>query len=148
MVRLLPTPVGDASLQKDSLELALVARMLHLPQHGRVGEARDVVGFANQGNLILVFDDAALVNGVLDGGKVFLVEGEEGDVVGDLVLNRPDGRVRGLRVGCAAEEGVDFVRREDFVDVVDLEGFGGGEGKARPYDAVASDIVTSSGSRR
>ena len=137
MVGLLPAAVGDAGLQEDGLELALVAGVAHGAQHGRVRERADGVGAAREGDFVAVFDDPALVDSWLEGCEVRRVEGEEGDVVGDLVWDGPDrGRPRRR---LAAEGGVDFGGGEDGVDVIELEGFGRGEREAGPDDRVRVD---------
>ncbi len=139
MVRLLPGAVRDAGVQEAALELALVARGPHTAQHIGVCERRDGVGFADEGDFVRVFDDAAFVDGGLEGGEVLGVEGEEGDVVGDLVLDGPDGSgVRGAG-GLGAEVGVDLGGGEDGVDVVEGEGFFGREREAGPDYGVRVD---------
>lgn len=133
MVRLLSAAVRDAGAQEGGFELALVGGGPHGAQHVGVRERRDGVGFADEGRFVGVFDDAAFVDGGLEVGEVFGVEGQEGDVVGDLVRDRPDGGGGG---GLAAERGVDFGGGEDGVDVVEGQGFGGGEREAGPDDGV------------
>lgn len=139
MVRLLPGAVRDAGVQEAALELALVARGPHRAQHIGVRERRDGVGFADEGDFVRVFDDAAFVDGGLEGGEVLGVKGEEGDVVGDLILDGPDrGGVRGAG-GLGAEVGVDLGGGEDGVDVVEGEGFFGRERESGPDDGVRVD---------
>lgn len=101
-----------------------------------MGARGDGVGVADEGDFVGVFDDAAFVDGGLEGGEVLGVEGEEGDVVGDLVLDGPDG---GGGEGLMTEGGVDFRGGEDGVDVVEGEGVGGGEREAGPDDGVGVD---------
>lgn len=142
MVGLLAAAVGNAGLQEDGLELALVAGVSDGAQDGGVGEGGDGVGGAGQGDFVGVFDDAAFVDGGLEGGEVCGVVGEEGDVVGDLVLDGPDcggGRGGGGGGRLAAQGGVDVGGREDGVDVVEGEGFGRGEREAGPDYGVRVD---------
>ena len=98
-------------------------RVFNALEDGGVGEGGDGVRFARECDLVAVFGNAACVNGGLESGEVGGGEGEEGDMVGDLVLNGVDG---GVGDGGRAEEGVDFGGGEDLVDVVELERFGGG----------------------
>ncbi len=127
VVCLLSTPVRDTLLQEHRFQFPLVSRVSDGLQDGRVCQRRNRVRFARESDFVVVFDDAAFVDGGLESCEVLGVEGEEGDVVGDLVADGPDGGVGG-RGRVAAEEGVQFCRGEDGVDVVEGEGFGGGEG--------------------
>lgn len=126
MIRLFPAPVCYASLQKHRLQLPFVVRLLDGFQHSRVREGRDGIRFARKGDLVGVFDDAAFIDGFLGRGEIFVVKGEEGDVIGDLVLDSPDSGVGDFGLGFAVEEGVDLGGGEHVVDVAEVERFGWG----------------------
>lgn len=131
-VRLLPAPVRYTFFQKHRLQFPLIAGMLDGFQYSRMRNCGDSVRFPRERDLILVFNNSAFLDSVFDGREVRGIECEEGDFVRDLVLDGPDGG-RGF---AAAEEGVDFGGGEDFVDVIGLQRFGGGEGETGPDYAV------------
>ncbi|KAI9881815.1 MAG: hypothetical protein M1823_006473, partial [Watsoniomyces obsoletus] len=83
---------------------------------GEVREGGDLVGFADQGDFVGVFDDAAFVDGGSQGIEVCAGEGEESCLRGDLFRDAVDGG--GLRGAEGGEGRVDFVGEFDGVDVV------------------------------
>ena len=130
--------LGNAALQKDGLELHLVGRLLRLLDDGLVRQAGDVVGLADHGHLELILDDARDFNGLLEQGKVLVLEADEGDVVRHLAVDGVDGRAGG-GIGQVGERRVDLGRQLDLVDVVQPEGVVDGGRQAGPDDVVGVD---------
>lgn len=130
--------VGVAALEEGSLKLLLRLGRLCALHGGNVAEARDVVGLADEGDLVLVLDNAGLFNGGLEGCQVLCGVRVERDVVRDLVGNGIDGR---LWAGAAelGEDRRDFGGWFDIVDIVEFEGVVNCGGKAGPDDVLGVD---------
>ena len=130
--------VRDAALEERSLEFLLVLGVLSTLDNSGVSLARDLVGLANQGNLVLILDNASSLNSALERLEVLLLKGIELDVVRDLAIESEDGR---LGVGSSefGKSSVDLGGESDFVDIVELEGIVNGDGETRPDDVLGID---------
>jgi len=100
---LIAGPKGHAAGDEDGFELALVFGLGDGAEDVEVREGGNVVGAADEGDFVGVFDDATFFD---SGAEVGDVEregggGGEGGRVGDLLVDREDG----LR-GVGGEEGV------------------------------------------
>lgn len=130
--------VGNASLDKDSLQLPLVGGLLCLLNDSLVCQGGNVVGLSEHGHLELVLDDARHLNRVLEKGEVFVLEADKGDVIRHLTIDGVD-----LAVGGGAREvgecGIDLGGELHLVDVVQLEGLVNGRWQAGPDDIVGVD---------
>lgn len=94
--------VGSTALDKQGGQLSLVSGVFGGFEHGFVADAGELVGFADHGDFVFVLDDAALFDGGAEVGHVFGIEAEEGDFVGDVLVNGIDFVFRGI----VAVEGV------------------------------------------
>ena len=77
----------------------------------------DFVGMFEEGNLVWRLCHAGLVNGRLQVDEVGLVKGEEGDVRGDLVFDRP---YFGFAEVFGGQMGVDSVSGQNFIDFISV----------------------------
>ncbi len=118
MVSLLPRSQTNTLPNKQPLQFPLILRLLHSLQTSRVCNSRYRICLLGQRNLVFVLDNPAFLNSGLEKRKVFLVEREEGDVIGDLVFDRPDRRI----LPFMGEVGVYIGSSENCVDLVSCEG--------------------------
>ena len=59
--------VGGADFLEDGLDFAFVGEFANVAKDGGVGKVSYFVGFAQESNLVFVFDDSAGVHGDLEG---------------------------------------------------------------------------------
>ena len=74
VVRLLRAGILNARFYEHGFELALVRRTLGFAKDGGVREGRDVVCIADESDFVGVFDDAAVVDGGFEEGRVDVAE--------------------------------------------------------------------------
>lgn len=137
VVRLVLGTVRDAVLQEQCLQFSLVLGILDSLDHGMVANCRDIVGLSGKGNLVVVLDHTAALNGILENAKVLVIELEESDVVENLVLDRKDGGFGALAQ--SRKFGIDVCGVLYIVDIVQLLGLGGADGQTRPDDTIGVD---------
>jgi hypothetical protein len=92
---------GHAAGDEDGFEFAFVFGLANGAEDVEVREGGDVVGAADEGNFVGVFDDAAFFDGGAEVGDVELGGAGEGGRVRDLLVDCKDG-LGGVR----GEEGV------------------------------------------
>ena len=67
-------PVGETSLEEYGCQFALVANVFGGVEDGGVGNGGDGIGFADEGDFVGVFDDAAFFDGGFEEGAVSVGE--------------------------------------------------------------------------
>ncbi len=138
VVRHLLGVVRVAALKEGGLELLFRLGRLGALHGGEVAEAGNIVGAADQRDLVLVLDDTGLLNGGLDSLKILGGKGVEGDVVRDLAVDGVDGGL-GAGAGKLLQSGGKLGVGLDIVDVVQVEGVVDGGGQAGPDDVLGVD---------
>ena len=74
----------DAMAEEDAFELGLVGNVAHAADGGMVCVCANCVGFCNHSDLMVVLDDAAALDGLLEQHEIFVVKLEQGNVGRDL----------------------------------------------------------------
>lgn len=130
--------VRVAALEKGRFELLFRLGRLGALHGGDVAETGNIVGATDQGDLVLVLDNAGLLDGRLDSLKILGGKGVEGDVVRDLAIDGVEGGL-GACVGELLQSGGKLSVGLDVVDVVQVEGVVNGGGQAGPDDVLGVD---------
>ena len=137
MVALLFRAPRRAPPKELPLQLHLILRQPHPLHNSPMRRPGDLVRLPDKRDLVIILDDPALVDRLLQDLQVLLAELEEGDVLGDLPRDGEDGpRAVRAEVG---EHGVHIRGELDLVDVVLLEGLLRAEGQAGPDNVVRVD---------
>lgn len=96
-IGLLTATVADAGADEGTHKLSLVTCVLDHTHDFCVSMRRDSIGMTDEANFVLVLDNTASFDCVLEQVPVGLLEGKESDMVCNLLGNGQDGFVRGFR---------------------------------------------------
>lgn len=127
--------MGDATLTESRLKFRLGLGSLYAPHDGFVAKARDVVGLADHGNLIFIFDNAAGFNGRLGRLGIASFEYRQANGVGHLVVYGEHSSIR-LGSGKFGQCSIDLGGVANLVDIKLLQAVLQSGGYARPNDLL------------